>query len=187
MKKDYTRTETISYRITKEQWEKIHEKASKEKKTVNDWCRSLAEQSLDDHHGLAPGMQVLLAEIYNLREFVEAAFFLQSRAQLNEDELFNLLLESTTNRQLILRKYFDRQNISESEPKAQPPTDAFAEPNPSSSNSNSAQEDERLPERSSENFTDSDEGAVAVSGESVHQSRRKPDSEHLQTNQSRLF
>ena len=114
MKKEDLRTETISYRTTKTFWDRAAEKASTEGKSVNEWCRDLAEQSLDDdHHRLPPGMQVLLAEIYALRGLVEAVFDLQSRSQLNEKEFLEALLRNTESRETILQNYFTRKTIIE--------------------------------------------------------------------------
>ena len=114
MRKEDLRTETISYRTTKTFWDRAFEKASSEGKSVNEWCRDLAEQSLDDdHHRLPPGMQVLLAEIYALRGLVEAVFDLQSRNELSEDEFLEVLLGNTMSRQAILQKYFSKKSITE--------------------------------------------------------------------------
>ena len=114
MKKEDLRTETISYRTTKTFWDRAAERASTEGKLVNEWCRDLAEQSLDDdHHRLPPGMQVLLAEIYALRGLVEAVFDLQSRSQLNEEEFLEVLLRNTESRETILQNYFTRKSIIE--------------------------------------------------------------------------
>jgi hypothetical protein len=115
MKKDDALAETVTFRVSKKTYDKLEEQAAKEKKSVNEWCRDLTTESVNREYGLSPGLQVMLAELYSLRKLLEDSFDLASRSELNEENFLEVLLNNTQDRQSILKRYFSKKNILESD------------------------------------------------------------------------
>lgn len=128
MKKENNLSQTISFRVTDEVWQLAAKRATCEKKSVNEFCRDLLEQSVQAEHGLAPGLQILLKEFYQLQHLLEGVFDLQSRNELSENTFIDLMCDNRMDRHLMLEKYFKRENIFDAATNAaDQPSEEFSE------------------------------------------------------------
>ena len=108
-------TETITFRVSSETKERFNELAARQNKLTNEWCRDVAVEAADDKHGLTPANQLLLAEIFGLRKFLESIFDSQLNGDLNNETFIDIVTDSTLDRKQSLKKYFQQESFENEE------------------------------------------------------------------------
>ena len=79
------RPHTVSFRVTKEEWEQIEARAQMEKVSPHDLARDMILEELKDTNGMTPGQRVIFEEVARIRYMLSCGFQLHTTGQFTPE------------------------------------------------------------------------------------------------------